>query len=70
VFTSPVGKVRLERITKPRTVGQRAVGSRRIGGATRVESVYDLHDFVHFVVASRWDATAGAWKEIDASTFQ
>lgn len=67
VFQSPIGKVRLERITKPRTVGERAVTSRRIGGTTKVESMYDLHDLVHFVNAARWDETAGAWREVDAS---
>ena len=69
VFESPVGKVRLERTTKPRTVGQRAVTSRRIGGTTKVESQYDLHDMVHFITASRWDAAAGTWRAIDASSF-
>ncbi len=70
VFTSPVGKVRLERITKPRTIGQRAVTSRRIGGAAKVESVYDLHDFVHFIRCLRWNASSNVWQEIDASSFQ
>ncbi|MDO8622050.1 MAG: hypothetical protein Q7R80_02370, partial [bacterium] len=59
-----------ERVTKPRTIGERAVTSRRIGGATKVESQYDLHDMVHFVNAARWDEAASAWKEIDASTFK
>ena len=65
VFSSPVGKVRLERISKPRTVGQRSVTSRRIGGTARVESVYDLHDFVHFIRAQRWDAASGGWQEME-----
>lgn len=69
VFQSPLGKVRLERTTKPRTTGQRAVTSRRIGGTTKVESLYDLHDMVHFITASRWDDGAGTWHEIDASGF-
>lgn len=69
VFTSPLGKVRLERITKPRTIGERAVTSRRIGGATKVESLYDLHDFVHFIHAQRWDDQRGQWASIDASSF-
>jgi hypothetical protein len=68
-FTSPLGKVRLERITKPRTIGERAVTSRRIGGATKVEQLYDLHDFVHFIQAQRWDERGGRWIPIDASTF-
>ncbi|MBI4449731.1 hypothetical protein HY634_01615 [Candidatus Uhrbacteria bacterium] len=69
VFQSPIGKVRLERVTKPRTVGERAVTSRRIGGATKVESQYDLHDMVHFVNATRWDEGASTWREVDASGF-
>lgn len=69
VFTSPLGKVRLERITKPRTIGERAVTSRRIGGATKVESLYDLHDFVHFIRAQRWNDSTNVWQDIDASGF-
>jgi len=67
VFQSPLGKVRLERTTKPRTVGERAITSRRIGGTTKVEQQYDLHDMVHFLTATRWDEASGTWREIDAS---
>lgn len=69
IFESPLGKVRLERTTKPRTIGQRAVTSRRIGGTTKVESLYDLHDMVHFIIAAVWDERAGTWREIDGSGF-
>jgi hypothetical protein len=71
VFTSPVGRVRLERVTKPRTIGERAMGSRRIGGDTTVEKIYDQNDLVHFLRGSRWDEAQRAWIEIeiDAGAF-
>ncbi|MFH1099242.1 MAG: hypothetical protein V1723_05005 [Candidatus Uhrbacteria bacterium] len=69
IFTSPLGRVRLERVTKPRTIGHSAITSRRIGGAVEVKTQYDLDDLVHFLRAQRWDETAGRWVEIDADTF-
>lgn len=69
IFESPVGRIRLERITKPRTTGQRALTSRRVGGLTKVEATYDLNDFVHFIEASRWDAASGSWEPFDAGAF-
>lgn len=69
IFESPLGRVRLERITKPRTIGERALTSRRPGSATRVEAQYDLHDMIHIIRAQRWDSAAGSWVAIDANAF-
>ena len=69
VFHSPMGDVRLSRLTKPRMTGQRALGSRRPGGATRVSTTYDLHDMIQIVEAERWDSAAGAWVPIRPDAF-
>lgn len=61
VFESPVGRVRLEYVTKPRTLGERAVTSRRIGGATAIEKIYDTEDMVQFLRAFRWDPDTLTW---------
>lgn len=68
-FTGPMGRVRLEFVTKPRTVGERAMGSRRIGSATTVRKVYDPTDMVAFLRAFRWDDAQGEWVEIKADAF-
>lgn len=67
-FTTPMGRVRLTRTTKPRTIGQRALTSRRFGGSVRVEMLYDHDDLVHVLTAERWDESSNAWVSIDAST--
>lgn len=69
IFRAPMGDVRLERTTKPRVTGERAITSRRAGGAVRVDPVYDLHDLVHFLSASRWDAGTSSWVPIDPAAF-
>ncbi|MBI4142624.1 hypothetical protein HY480_01990 [Candidatus Uhrbacteria bacterium] len=70
VFHAPIGDVRLSRVSKPRTTGQRTVGgSRRIGGAIRVEMTYDLHDMMQAIEAERWDAAKGAWVPMRPDAF-
>ncbi|MDO8463318.1 MAG: hypothetical protein Q7S96_03555 [bacterium] len=65
-FTGPMGHMRVEFITKPRTLGERALGSRRIGGETTVQKRYDENDLVSFLRAFRWDDAEAAWEEINA----
>ncbi|MDO8425155.1 MAG: hypothetical protein Q7T01_01420 [bacterium] len=66
-FEAPMGRVRLEYVTKPRTIGEHALGSRRIGGETAVQKMYDTNDLVSFLRAFRWDAEQGEWCTIEAN---
>lgn len=65
VFKGPLGTVKLERITKPRFLGTRGIGSKRIGGSTHVEYQYSDTEQVHTVVASRWDESQQSWVPLD-----
>lgn len=63
-FETPQGKMKLERVSKPRVVGKSALGSKRIGGSVSVRYQYSATEKVHTMKAYRWDEQSGDWKEI------
>jgi hypothetical protein len=65
VFRTSTGRLKLELHTRPRVLGQRAVGGKRVGAGTRIETSYDLHAFTHTLHAFR-QAPDGEWEEIEA----
>jgi hypothetical protein len=56
VFTSPMGKIRLELETTPRVESTKAAGGSKYGAGSFVEKVYSDTDTVN---------TFSAWKEVD-----
>lgn len=65
-FESPQGRMKLERVSKPRVVGKSALGSKRIGSAVSVRYEYSPTDRVHTVKAFRWNEASGEWEAIAA----
>lgn len=64
-FTGPVGKMKLEYITRPVVIDKKTHGSRRIGSHTDVEYVYSDTEFSHSLKAYKWDENDQIWVEID-----
>lgn len=60
-FESPQGRVKLERISKPRVMGKSALSSKRIGGGATVKYEYSATEKIHTVNAYRWDTAANDW---------
>ncbi len=69
VFSSPLGKVRLEYVTKPVILDKKTTFSKRIGSETSVEYVYSKEEKSHQFSAYRWDEAEGDWAEIDIQKF-
>ncbi|MFH1430753.1 MAG: hypothetical protein ABIG71_04535 [Candidatus Uhrbacteria bacterium] len=65
-FTAPIGLVRLEFVTKPRTVGEQAQVTRRSGATSNVKMLYDMEDMVSFLRAFQWNDMAETWEELQA----
>ncbi len=63
-FESPQGRMKLERTSKPRIVGQSALGSKRIGGSVSVKYQYSPTDRVNTVKAYRMEPGSGEWTEV------
>lgn len=65
-FDGPLGKMRLERTTKPLITGRKSIGSRRIGSQATVEYQYSDTEQTHKFNVYKYDPTADAWEEMKA----
>lgn len=65
VFRTPAGRIRLELHTRPVVRGQRALGGKRVGIGTRIETSYDLSQSTHTLHAFQ-ERPGGEWEEISA----
>ena len=58
-FTGPLGKMRLEYITRPLVLDKKTTYSRRIGSETQVDYVYSDSEKSHKLMVYKWDEDAG-----------
>ncbi len=64
VFQSQLGKVKLERTVYHKVLGERAMGSKRIGGDVQVQKVLSPDEIIDFLTGYRWNDNTEAWDEI------
>ena len=69
VFKGPLGKMRLEFITKPIVLDKKTTYSKRIGSETKVDYVYSEDEKTNTLKAYKWDEDSDGWIEMDAATF-
>jgi len=69
VFTGPLGKVRLEFISKPAILDRKTTYSKRIGSETNIEYVYSETERTEKLNAYKWDDLTQDWVEIEAKNF-
>ncbi|MFA4833489.1 MAG: hypothetical protein WC619_01415 [Patescibacteria group bacterium] len=69
VFTGPLGKMKLEFITKPVVLDKKTNYSNRIGSETKVNYVYSESEKTSRLVAYKWEDNQEEWVEIDGSMF-
>lgn len=68
-FQSPMGRIRLEHITKPVVLDRKTTYSKRIGSETKIDYIYSPDEKVQKLIAYRWDEGQDNWAEIDAKKF-
>lgn len=66
IFQGPLGKMRLEFISKPIIIDKKTTYSRRIGSETKVDYVYSQEEKSHLLKAYKWDEDQEEWIEIEA----
>lgn len=64
-FETPRGRMKLERVSKPRVIGKSALGSKRIGGSVNVKYEYSATERTHHVNAFQWSEASQDWTPID-----
>src|SRR5688572_11839319 len=60
VFTSPMGRIRLQRETRPRVEETKAFGGSKYGAGQMIEKIYSATDMVHHF--SAWKDVDGEWE--------
>ena len=69
VFVGPLGKMRLENVTKPVILDKKTNYSNRIGSETQVTYVYSDTEKSSKMIAYKWDENDEVWVEIEAGMF-
>ena len=68
-FESPLGKVKIERVIKPKLLEEKTITSKRIGADVRVEKIYSEDETVSFIRAYKKNNQTDAWEEINSHNF-
>ncbi|MFH0950990.1 MAG: hypothetical protein V1765_00765 [bacterium] len=69
IFDGPLGRVKLEFITKPKVVDKKLTYSNRIGSDVEIDYIYSQTEKVHQFLLYRWDEAAEGWQPLDQSQF-
>jgi hypothetical protein len=69
VFSGPLGRIRLEHVTKPVILDKKTKYSNRIGAETMVDYVYSESEKSYLLNVYRWDEATDEWIELDAKKF-
>ncbi len=68
-FDGPLGKMRLEFVSKPIVIDKKMTYSRRIGSETKVDYIYSENEKSENMTAYKWDDAMNDWTEMDGSMF-
>ena len=64
-FTTPRGKMKLERIAKPKIIDKKVLSTKRIGGKVAVDYVYSEEEKTYEVKLYRFDEKENNWQEVN-----
>jgi len=68
-FKSPMGRIRLEYVTKPIVLEKKTTYSKRIGSDTKIDYVYSPDEKTCRLIAYKWNEESKDWEEMDANKF-
>lgn len=68
IFKGPLGRIKLELISKPIILDKKIIYSRRIGSETKVDYVYGEEKSLK-LKAYKWNANQDDWVEMEAGMF-
>ena len=69
-FQGPLGRMRLEHITKPIILDKKTTYSKRIGSETKIDYVYSEEEKSQKMNAYKWDEAQDDWIEMEAGSFE
>lgn len=65
LFDVGMGRMRLQRVSRPIVLDKKMIYSKRIGGETSTEYVFSETEKTHHVTLHRWSPEESAWVEVD-----
>ena len=68
-FEGPIGRIKLNLISKPRILDKKTTYSNRIGSDVKVDYVYSADERVYKLHAYKWSDDGNDWQEMDAGSF-
>lgn len=69
IFKGPLGRMKLEFITKPVVLDKKTSYSQRIGSQVDIEYIYSEDEKTNRLMAYKWNEAQNEWIEIDADSF-
>ncbi|OIP23202.1 hypothetical protein COX95_00410 [bacterium CG_4_10_14_0_2_um_filter_33_32] len=66
IFNGPLGKMKVQRITRPIVLDKKVHYTKTMGQGAKVEYTYSDDEFTHRVVAYKWGEVESSWIEIEA----
>lgn len=69
IFNGPIGKTRLEFVSKPIVLDKKTIYSRRIGSETKIDYIYSDSEKSEQLFIYKWDEAQGDWIEVDSNNF-
>ena len=70
VFQGPLGRIKLEFVSKPVVLDKKTIYSNRIGSGTKVDYIYSDTEKSHKMIAYKWDEGGDRWVEMDGRSFE
>ncbi|MFH0840961.1 MAG: hypothetical protein V1865_03225 [bacterium] len=70
IFTGPIGKMKMEFISKPKVLEKNTTYSNRIGSDVTIDYVYSETEKSTQLLISRWSEADDDWLPVDSSNFQ
>lgn len=68
-FNGPLGRIRLEYVSRPVILDKKTTYSNRIGSETKVDYVYSETERQEQMIAYKWNEAEDEWEEMDSSMF-
>lgn len=68
IFTSPAGRIKLERTRAAKKMGEHTSYSNRIGSDVVIEKKFSEDEFVEYINAWKWNESTDEWDELDQDT--
>ncbi|PIT90257.1 MAG: hypothetical protein COU22_03180 [Candidatus Komeilibacteria bacterium CG10_big_fil_rev_8_21_14_0_10_41_13] len=68
-FISPLGRMKLEWLTRPKVLDKKTSYSNRVGSQVSVDIVYSEDEITRTLKVYNWDDENEDWQEMDASAF-